>query len=247
MFKKYYWPAIKAQWPWLLGYVLIMLLVTLLSWIYSVPLAFFIDFVRFSILPVVIVAFYRIFKTKKYLQLLAKVTINGQWQDLKAHNVIAQAYQHAFIQLIQEQQHFRQKIQLQQQQRHDYLETWSHELKTPLTALNVLAENQETIDSNVVHQQVQWANYQLNLLLNYERLADFHHDLQFKTINLKQIITQVLKQYATFFINKKITPTIDIPDDATLLTGGKWLSFIIGQLLINAIKYSQPNKKIIIS
>lgn len=247
MFKKYYWPAIKSQWPWIISYLILIIFLVFLIWLYKLPTSFFIDFIRFSLLPLILIIIYRIFKIVKCLQQLSQVIIDKQWQNINPHGLIAKAYYTVFIKLIKQQQQIRQQLQQQQQQHHDYLETWSHELKTPLTALMILADNHDKIDSYIVQQQIEWANYQLNLLLNYERLADFHHDLQFKKINLKQTVSQVIKKYATFFINKEITPIININDQVTLLTDSKWISFIIGQLLINAIKYSYAHKKIIIS
>ncbi|MBU3851193.1 MAG: sensor histidine kinase [Candidatus Paralactobacillus gallistercoris] len=247
MIKKYYWPALKAQWPWLLSYLLLNALLALLTWIYKLPLTFFLDFIRFSILPLIIIITYQTMQTVKCLQQLAHMVTNKQWQTIKPHNLIAKAYYAAFVKIIRQQQIVQQQSQLQQQQHRDYLETWSHELKTPLTTLTILADNHEQIDSRIVQQQIDQINYQLNLLLNYERLADFHHDLQFKLVNLQQLITRIIKQYATFFINKKITPVITVTKDATLLTDSKWVAFIIGQLLNNAIKYSQPHRQIIIN
>ena len=180
MFKKYYWPALKSQWPWLLSYLIIIAFLSLLTWLYKLPVSLLIDFIRFSFLPLILVITYRTVKIVKCLQQLTQVTLDKQWQNITPHGLIAKAYYQVFIKLIKQQQQIRQQLQQQQQQHHDYLETWSHELKTPLTALMILADNHDKIDSHIVQQQIEWANYQLSLLLNYERLADFHHDLQFK-------------------------------------------------------------------
>ena len=90
------------------------------------------------------------------------------------------------------------------------------------------------------------ASYQLNLLLNYERMADFNHDLEFRPVDLLALIQAVAQKNMNFFIAKNIGLQIEVKP-VKVVTDPKWLSFIVEQILINAAKYSGANKTVKIS
>lgn len=71
-------------------------------------------------------------------------------------------------------------------------------MKTPLTALKLMADAADVVDSARVQKQVDNAEYQLNLLLNYERLSDFNHDIEFVSIDLLELVQQILRENMTF-------------------------------------------------
>lgn len=132
------------------------------------------------------------------------------------------------------------------EQRMDYLTTWSHAIKTPLTALKLLAQNQPQITSKQVSSEVDWALYQLDLLLNYERLADFNADIVVAHVNLERLVNQVAQKNMSFFISQDIALKVTLRD-AVVLSDEKWLMVVIEQLLINASKYSNPHQRVEIS
>lgn len=118
-------------------------------------------------------------------------------------------------------------------------------MKTPLTALKLMADAADVVDSARVQKQVDNAEYQLNLLLNYERLSDFNHDIEFVSIDLLELVQQILRENMTFFVDKNLTLDVEVPHKK-LLTDKKWMSFILEQILVNASKYSAPHQQIMI-
>ena len=138
-----------------------------------------------------------------------------------------------------------QKLEQEFKERYDYLIVWSHEMKTPLTALKLMADAADVVDSSRVQKQVDNAEYQLNLLLNYERLSDFNHDIEFVSIDLLELVQQILRENMTFFVDKNLTLDVAVPHKK-LLTDKKWMSFILEQILVNASKYSAPHQQIMI-
>ncbi|WP_054655851.1 hypothetical protein [Lentilactobacillus kisonensis] len=99
----------------------------------------------------------------------------------------------------QQQDENQRRLEQRTAQKQDYLMLWSHEIKLPLTALQLLAENNDAVASDELQQQIQLISNQMDLLLNYERLEDFHHDLDFTWQLPQDIITPIIKDYSIFF------------------------------------------------
>ena len=62
-----------------------------------------------------------------------------------------------------------------------------------------------------------------------------------KDDNLEELAKQAVRKYSQLFILQKIKLEIDI-DDRKVLTDKKWLVFVIGQILSNALKYTKQGK-----
>ena len=78
----------------------------------------------------------------------------------------------------------------------------------------------------------------VDLVLTYQRLGSETTDLVLKPCDLDAVIRAAVKEYARLFILKKLTLTFT-PTGLTVLTDEKWLGFVVGQLLSNALKYTQ--------
>ena len=77
----------------------------------------------------------------------------------------------------------------------------------------------------------------VNMALCYVRLESSGNDLVIKHYSLDDIVKKSVRKFSTQFIGKKLS--LDYKElDTDVLTDEKWLSFIIEQLLSNAIKYT---------
>ncbi|KRL01115.1 ATPase histidine kinase DNA gyrase B HSP90 domain protein [Liquorilactobacillus capillatus DSM 19910] len=204
------------------------------------------DLIRFTLIPFILFLIYRVYHKQKLLANLKKACTQGQVLTINdPHGLIEKAFSNAFNQVQQQRLQVENGVQEQFKQHRDYLIMWSHEVKTPLTALSLLAENENEVASIDVQQQVALAYHQLDLILTYERLADFNHDLVFEWCTVDELLNVIIKKYAVFFIKKQITPQLDITNDA-ILTDTKWIAVILEQLLMNALKYSKTQTTITI-
>ena len=76
-----------------------------------------------------------------------------------------------------------------------------------------------------------------NLVLQYLRLESFHDDLVLKRVSVEDMVKEVVRKYALFFIQKNLT--VDLHDlEEEVITDRKWLLVIIEQLLSNSLKYT---------
>ena len=120
----------------------------------------------------------------------------------------------------------------------DYYTLWVHQIKTPIAASQLLVKNIEDSD---LRQQMEQELFKIdsyaNVVLQYLRLESFHDDLVFKRVPLEELVKEVVRKYAIFFIQKGLT--VDLHDlDVAVITDRKWLLVIIEQLLSNSLKYT---------
>ena len=114
---------------------------------------------------------------------------------------------------------------------------WVHQIKTPLAAMGLLLQSGEPDPALLKGELFAMEKY-VDLVLTYQRLGGESTDLVLKACDLDAVIRAAVKEYARLFILKKLTLTFT-PTGLTVLTDEKWLGFVIGQLLSNALKYTQ--------
>ncbi|WP_342542960.1 sensor histidine kinase [Paenisporosarcina sp. FSL H8-0542] len=131
------------------------------------------------------------------------------------------------------------RIHLEQEK--DDLLSWIHEVKTPLTAMQLMIGRVEN-ESLKAHLNQEWLRIHLLLdqQLHQKRLTVIENDLYIEQINLESIVFTEIKTVQSWCIQKGIGFDIQL-DITDVLSDAKWLSFIIRQLLTNAIKYSDAS------
>ncbi|MDP5276016.1 sensor histidine kinase [Chengkuizengella axinellae] len=127
------------------------------------------------------------------------------------------------------------------EQEKDELLSWIHEVKTPLTAMQLMIDRieDETLKSQL---KVEWlrVHYLLDHQLHQKRLLFIENDLYIEKVEIKPIIFQEIKTLQSWCMQKGIG--FDIELKATeVYSDAKWLAFIIRQLLTNAVKYSHES------
>ena len=78
-------------------------------------------------------------------------------------------------------------------------------------------------------------------------LEKFEEDLQVEMVDLKSVVSAVVNEHKRLFITKRVFPQVDIEESLIVTTDSKWLKFIVGQFITNAVKYTfEPQKKVYI-
>ena len=116
----------------------------------------------------------------------------------------------------------------------DYYTLWAHQIKTPIAAMRLLL--QEEPRPELEGELLKIEQY-VEMVLGYLRLGSDSTDYVFRDCDLDSLIRQSVRKYARLFILKKISLYFQATGK-TVLTDGKWLSFVIEQLLSNAVKYT---------
>jgi len=127
----------------------------------------------------------------------------------------------------------------------EYIETWVHEIKTPIASAKLIIENHDNEVTNKIDFQIDRIDGFVEQVLYYSRSNNVSKDYIIKQINLDNAVKNVIKRNRRDFIHKKIK--LDIKDiDEIVYSDGKWVEFIINQVIGNSIKYSN-NKDPMIS
>nr|WP_283175814.1 sensor histidine kinase [Lysinibacillus sp. Bpr_S20] len=135
------------------------------------------------------------------------------------------------------------------QKRHDqFINQWVHQMKTPISVIELLLQDERPLDKKNVQEEIDRLRRGLDMVLVNARLENFEEDMQVEQIALKMIVTATVNENKRLFITKRVFPEIHIEDDIIVASDSKWLRFIIGQFVTNAVKYTfEANKKIVIS
>lgn len=133
------------------------------------------------------------------------------------------------------------------EQEKDDLLSWIHEVKTPLTAMHLMIERLED-DPLKSHLKYEWLRIHLLLdqQLHQKRMSFMENDLYIEDTDLESVIFQEIKTLQSWCIQKGIGFDIQL-EVTNVLSDAKWLSFMIRQLLTNAVKYSFKTDIAIIS
>ncbi len=129
----------------------------------------------------------------------------------------------------------------------EYIETWVHEVKTPIASMMLIAENYEDDIPISMKYEIKKIEDYIDQVLYYSRSNEVSSDYIIKSFHLEKSIRNIIKKNASDFINKKIS--IDIENvNEEVYSDPKWVEFILNQIIGNAIKYSKSSKgKITIS
>ncbi len=114
----------------------------------------------------------------------------------------------------------------------DYYAMWSHQIKTPIVAMRLLLqdEKQSLEELFKIEQYAEMA-------LHYARLDSLSSDFLFKSQDVCEIIKQALKKYSILFIGSGLSFRME-EFSCQAVSDEKWLSFVVEQVLSNALKYT---------
>lgn len=120
----------------------------------------------------------------------------------------------------------------------EYIETWVHEIKTPIASIMLFIENNsDTIPSHIKEELQKIEDY-VEQVLYYSRSNNVSKDYIVKSFSLENVVRKVIRKNARTCINKKIA--INIGNiNSVVYSDPKWVEFIINQILVNSIKYSK--------
>lgn len=122
----------------------------------------------------------------------------------------------------------------------DYYTLWAHQIKTPIAAARLILQSDETNNPELSEQLFRIEQY-VDMVLGYLRAENISGDLLIKKYLLDDIIKTAVKKYAGSFIRKRITLEYK-KTDLKVLTDDKWLTFVLEQIISNALKYTFEGK-----
>lgn len=187
--------------------------------------------------------FFRYKKKMKKLQIEEQkilVSYNRNWPEYE--DEIEHIYQNMIRKLQDEKMHIVSKQDAWQSDIMDYYTLWVHQVKTPISAMKLMLWNME---SGSQRRELEAELFQMEqyveMALSYMRLQSDTNDLVIQFYELDRIVKKAVKKFSKVFIGKKIS--LDLKEiNLMVLTDDKWLSFVIEQILSNALKYTKEGK-----
>lgn len=126
----------------------------------------------------------------------------------------------------------------------DFMEQWIHEIKVPITGVQLLCENNKTEIMRKIIAQTELMEQSIEKVLFYARLGNVEKDYLIKEISLKQCVLEVLSRNKQFLIHNRVCVHTDSISDF-VYSDSKWLGFIINQIIFNSIKYCSDKPPVI--
>ena len=139
------------------------------------------------------------------------------------------------------------QIEASGQEYREYIESWVHEVKAPITSIALLCENgrkpdriqkgipeeRETFCSiSLENQRIE--NY-VDMALYYARSENVYKDFMIQKADLQEIAEEVLEKNRLLLIRNGVRAEVACGN--AVYTDRKWIAFILNQLLLNCVKY----------
>ena len=132
------------------------------------------------------------------------------------------------------------EVKTNQKEYKEYIESWVHEIKIPITSAKLLCENNKSELTSKIDEELEEINNFVEQVLFYARLDQVSNDYMIKMINLKDVVKTVLAKNKKIMIQNQIK--VDVKNvDVECYSDEKWLEFIINQIINNSIKYKKEN------
>jgi signal transduction histidine kinase len=118
-----------------------------------------------------------------------------------------------------------------------YYTTWAHQIKNPIAAMRLVLQTSPTpLNRDLLNELIKIEQY-VEMVLQFVRIDDASTDYVFRVVTIDDIIRPVLRKYASMFIAKDLTLVYE-PLGVDVVTDAKWMSFVIEQIISNALKYT---------
>lgn len=154
-------------------------------------------------------------------------------------NLMEKDYQELLTELLFRKNQAMNSIKASKKDTLEYITLWTHQIKTPLTALQLLAaEIEEPEKAEVLMHLFEIEQYS-DMMLQYIRLEGDGTDYVLKAYQVRAMVNQAVKYFSRIFISKRITVKVEIPEDMKVVTDEKWMVFVLKQLISNALKYTK--------
>ena len=174
---------------------------------------------------------------KKRLTHLAALPDDLTERLKEAPGSLEEAYETIIRNLSRREQDFRREQQRREADRADYYTTWVHQIKTPIASMYPSLENEDSPLSRSLGEELRRIEQYVQMVLTYQRLDSVDTDYVFRECPMDPLVKGALRKFAAQFIRKGIRLDYT-PTQKSVVTDEKWLSFVVEQLLSNALKYT---------
>lgn len=150
---------------------------------------------------------------------------------------IEKDYQDIIRKLKEEEAYSRQKTTSDYNNMVEYYTVWAHQIKTPIASMRLQIQSEDTESARKLMGDLNRIEAYVEMVLTFLRLDSDSTDYLIKEYDLDEIIRPAIRKFSREFILKKLKLEYE-PIEFKTITDSKWLSFIIEQVISNAVKYT---------
>lgn len=120
----------------------------------------------------------------------------------------------------------------------EYIESWVHEIKSPITAAKLISHSLEAEEGRRLTQELIQIEAHVERALFYARAESPEQDFIIREVSLEEIVSKTIETYRTLLMQSNMR--IETKNlNHQIYTDSKWVCFILGQLLQNAARYKK--------
>lgn len=134
------------------------------------------------------------------------------------------------------------RLRRQADEHREYVETWVHEIKTPLAAADLIVENAADPALRPLSHELARIDGYVEQALFFARAAAVDRDYLVRACKLQPLVGDAVKGRAHALIGAGMAVEME-GLDRTVFADPKWMGFVLGQLIDNAIKYRREQKR----
>lgn len=165
----------------------------------------------------------------------------GVYNSKEESDLLLKIYQEKYSELTEEYRLYKQQMAEKQSEQMDYFSLWLHQIKTPISAISLLLQQEEAETKTKNYKKMEQELLQLtdytHMALNYLKLEETGKELEIERFSLDSVIKSALKKYSILFIYNKIQLDY-LPLNMEVWSDKKWVQVLIEQILSNSLKYT---------
>ena len=150
------------------------------------------------------------------------------------------------------------QIEEDQKDYKEYIESWVHEIKAPITGIALLCNNRRGIaaqnrpstmpaaseatpktDYLTISLENQKIENYVDMVLYYARSEEVYKDYLIRETCLEDVVYEVLDKNHLLLIQNQVQADVSCRD--IVYTDRKWIAFILNQMMLNSVKYRSVN------
>lgn len=120
----------------------------------------------------------------------------------------------------------------------EYIEGWIHEVKTPLSVLELMCAGKRTLDPGRIRLLVERLDRDVETALYYARADQVSQDYRIREISLQETVNSAVKRQKQLLIHNRMRVEVSCGEE-TVFCDEKWIEFMLGQMFSNAVKYKR--------
>lgn len=117
--------------------------------------------------------------------------------------------------------------QLEMMEYKNYVQTWAHEIKTPIAVEHLIIDNHRGPLTSSLEEEVEKIESYVEQMLYYTKSGSLESDYIIQPASLKHMVMEVIRKNTKMMVAAGILPRLENLDHE-ILTDTKWMIFILG-------------------